>query len=103
MDMSATHLEPTAAEEAVIAAARANREKCHCGESHADGIAPALIARMKGYLAANPGQQFAYDDESEIVALIVPHDTDPPEILVRAACLADLLDAVEAPPAHELS
>lgn len=103
MDMSATHLDPTAAEEAVISAARAKQEKCHCGEPHGDGIAPALIARMKGYLAEHPGQRFAYDDESEIVALVVPRDPDPPEILAWAACLADLLDTVEAPPAHELS
>lgn len=99
------HQRPTEAEEDVISAARIAREQCLCGEVHDGiGITPAMVARLKGYLAANPGQQFAYDDEAEIVALIIPHDEpEPPEILARADCLASLLDSIGAPSAQELS
>lgn len=37
------------------------------------------------------------------VALIVPRDPGPPEILATAALLSDLLDAIGAPPAESLS
>lgn len=106
MNRPGRHPRPAAAaEEEAIAAARASRETCLCGEAHSDhdGITPALLARMRGYLAMNPGQQFAYDDEAGIVAVIIPHDPAPPDIIAWSDSLPSLLDIISAPPAAELS
>lgn len=96
---------PTAAEQDMLSAARASRERCLCGEVHddGDGITPALVARIRGYLAANPGHQIAYDDEAGIVAVIIARDPGPPEVLAWSGCLVGLLDDIGAPPAAGLS
>lgn len=65
---------------------------------------PAQVARMRAYLAAHPGRQLACDEDGDVtVALIIPRDPGPPEILASAALLGDLLDAIGAPPAESLS
>lgn len=101
---------PTATEQGILDAARANRGRCLCGEVHGDdGITPDVIARMLGYLAENPGHQFAVDEEAGIVAVIAsrdPSDADDPgapEIIARSEDLVELLDLVNAPPAESLS
>ena len=92
----------------IILAAQASRERCACGEIHEDGhgITPAVIARMKAYLAANPGHRFAADEDAGILAVITAHDPvrpGPPEILAWSRDLIDLLDTIGAPPAADLS
>lgn len=99
---------PTDDELNVICSARSSREGCLCGEVHpgGDGITPAVIARMRGYLAANPGHQFAVDDEAGIVAIVIPRasaDPGPPEILAWSGDLLELLDSIDAPSAADLS
>lgn len=95
---------PTAAEQGIIRAARDSRDrKCLCGESHEGAITPAAKARMLAYLAANPGRQFAYDEEDGIVAVIIPRGSDAPDVVAWADCLITLLDNIGAPPAAELS
>lgn len=96
-----------AAEQDALFATRAQRERCRCGEVHCDcdGVTPAVVARMKGYLAAHPGHQFAIDEEAGIVAVIThdPAGLGQPTVLRWAEDLAALLDAVGAPDASELS
>lgn len=85
----------SAAEQGVISAARAG---CLCGHAHEDGtgITPVTAARMRAYLQAHPGRQFAYDEG--IVALII---ADPvggaPEVLAWSYHLSELLDLIGAP------
>lgn len=93
----------TAAEQDIILAARASRDQCLCGEPHDGGITPAVKARMRAYLAAHPGHQFAYDDEPGIVAVIIPNDSGAPEVVAWADSLLSLLDIVGAPPAAWMS
>ena len=103
MNIPASSQHPTAAEQSVILAARASRDRCVCGEVHedpGDGVTPAVIARMRGYLAANPGHRFAVDDDAGIVAVITGHDPaspGTPEILAWSGDLIALLDSVDAP------
>jgi hypothetical protein len=95
----------TLGEQLAIAAAGAAQEVCLCGEAHDDGtgIPPSVAGRMRAYLAAHPGQQFASDEESGIVAVIIPHGLEDPEVIASAGDLIELLDSVGAPPAAELS
>lgn len=97
----------TAAGQAAVAAARDRQQRCLCGEHEEDGecVTPAQAARMRAYLAAHPGREFAYDDAggNVTVALVIPRDPGPPEVLATAALLGDLLDAIGAPPAESLS
>lgn len=94
----------TMGEQLAVAAGRAGRERCLCGEAHDDctGIPPAVAGRMRAYLAAHPGRQFAHDD-SGTVAVIIPHGAGAPEIIAAADDLTELLDLAGAPPAAELS
>lgn len=80
-----------------------HRDRCACGAIHSDGVTPAMIARMKAYVAAHPDRQFAVDDEAGIVAVIIPHPPDDPEVIDRSPDLADLLNRIGAPAAEELS
>lgn len=101
-------LYPTAAEQNVIHAARASREQCACGKVHADGdaVTPAVIARMRAFLASHPDRQFAVDDEAGIIALITacdPAAPGPPEVHAWAGDLTALLDHLGAPAAESLS
>lgn len=99
--------DPTPTEQAAIHIAHDRREECRCGEIHEEGgITSAVIARMMGYLAAHPGHQFAVDEEAGVVAVIAAYDPDgfdPPEILARSDDLTELLDAIDAPSAADLS
>lgn len=97
---------PMDKEQSAICSARTSRERCLCGELHADGITPTVVARMKAYLAANPGQQFAFDDEAGILAVVIapdPGDSGPPEIIGWARDLIELLDTIGAPSVAGLS
>ena len=95
---------PTDVELGVISAARARRQQCRCGQAHEDGgVAPAVVARMRGYLAAHPGHQFAVDDEAGIVAVIIARDSAVPEVVAWAGDLPGLLDDIGAAPASGLS
>lgn len=97
---------PTAAEQDAIVGAQTSRERCVCGEVHetdGDGVTPDVIARMRAYLAENPGHQFAVDDEAGIVAVIIARDSRQPEVVAWADDLIELLDHVGAPPAEGLS
>lgn len=96
---------PTATEQRALSAAKASRERCLCGEVHpdGDGVTQGVTARMRGYLAANPGHQFAVDDEAGIVAVIIPRDPGPPEVLAWSGDLIALLDQIEAPATESLS
>lgn len=106
MNIPASGQPPTAAEQSVILAAQASQGRCVCGEVHEAGITPAVIARMKGYIAAHPGQQFAADEEAGIMAVIVtpdPAEPGPPHIIAWSRDLLALLDDIGAPPAADLS
>ena len=52
-------------------------------------------ARMRAYLQAHPGRQFAYDEG--IVALLIADPQGPPEVLAWSYHLAELLDLIGAP------
>lgn len=102
--------DPDARARRVILAAQSNRdrERCVCGEIHEDGhgITPAVVARMRAYLAANPDHRFAADEDAGIIAVIIAKDPaapGPPEILAWSRDLTALLDAIGAPPAADLS
>lgn len=98
---------PTTAEQGMVLAAQGERERCVCGDVHDDdSVTPAVIARMQGYLASNPGHEFAVDDEAGIVALILPREVGTPgrpEVLAWANDLVELLDHIGAPAAADLS
>jgi hypothetical protein len=66
-------------------------------------VPPSVAGRMRAYLAAHPGQQFASDEESGIVAVVIPHGLEDPEVIASAGDLIELLDSIEAPSAAELS
>jgi hypothetical protein len=95
----------TLGEQLAVAAAGAEQERCLCGDCHDDGtgIPPSVVGRMRAYLAAHPGQQFASDEESGIVAVIIPRGLEDPEVIASAGDLTELLDLVGAPSAAELS
>lgn len=97
----------TAAERVAVDAARARRARCVCAEDCGeDGcVTRGQAARMRGYLALHPGREFAFDDEAGdvTVAVIVPRDPGPPQVLARSAVLGDLLDEIGAPAAESLS
>lgn len=97
--------QPTPTEQGDLAAVRTDHERCKCGEvhEHDDGVTPAVIARMRGYLAENPETRFAVDDEAGIVAVIIPRDPAPPEVLAWSADLIELLDLIGAPATPALS
>lgn len=96
-------------EQEALLAAHADRGRCQCGEAHEDGsrVTSAEIARMKAYLAANPGHQFAVDEEAGIIAVIAvdPGVGEPgqPTVLAWSADLVVLLDEISAPTAESLS
>lgn len=104
-DVPPRNQRPTATEHSVIRAAQASQSSCSCGEVHADGsgVTPAVMARMRGYLAAHPGHQFAVDDEAGLVAVITSDDSGHPKIIAQSNDLAALLDTVGAPAAENLS
>jgi hypothetical protein len=61
---------------------------------------------MKGYLAANPGHQFAVEEEAGIIAVIATSDANQPDdvtVLAWSSNLVALLDQVGAPAAEDLS
>lgn len=89
----------TPAEQAVISAARAARDRCMCGDDCEDGagILPYAAVRMRAYLEANPGREFAWDEEAGIVAVIIPRPPGDPEVVAWSDDLAALLDQVGAP------
>lgn len=80
-----------------------HRDQCTCGEIHPDGVTPAMIGRMKAYVAAHPDRQFAVDDQAGIVAVVISHPPGDPEVVARSTDLADLLNRIGAPAAEELS
>lgn len=97
-------------EQDILRAARAIRDRCVCGKTHpdGDGITPAVVGRMRAYLAGNPGHQFAVDEEAGIVAVVVapapaPGAPGPPEIIAWSNDLLELLAQIDAPPAENLS
>lgn len=99
---------PTAAEEDVIRTARADQERCACGEVHPAGdddwVSPAAVTRMRAYLAAHPEHQFAVDVDAGLIAVIaVRSDSDEPQVLACSDDLRALLDHVSAPAAENLS
>lgn len=98
---------PTAAEEDVIRTARADQERCACGEVHLadDGrVSPATVTRMRAYLAAHPEHQFAVDDDAGFIAVIaVRAASDEPQVLACSDNLHALLNHVGAPSAENLS
>lgn len=91
----------TPEEQDIISAAQTKRNQCECGDTHDRAITPAVKASMRGYLAAHPGHQFAWDDD--IVAVIIPREPDAPEVIAWAHNLVDLVGKIDAPPAAELS
>jgi hypothetical protein len=95
----------TLGEHLAVAAAGAEQERCLCGNCHDDGtgIPPSVAGRMRAYLAAHPGQQFATDEEAGIVAVIIPRGLEDPEVIASAGDLVELLDGIGAPSAAELS
>lgn len=98
----------TAAEQDALHTARAQRERCVCGESHEDDdyVTPATIARMKAYLALHPGHQFVVDDDAGIIALIIApacNASGPLQILDQDGDLLEFLDRIGAPPAETMS
>lgn len=109
MNEPAAHQPLTTAEQDTLHAGRISRERCICGEFHEDdggSIVPAAVARLKAYVALNPGHQFVVDDEAGIIAVILTpalNASGPLRILAQAASLTDLLDRIGAPPAETLS
>lgn len=108
MNMPVQPQQPTPAEQNAITGARTNSEQCACGQPHTDGhaVTPATVARMKGYVAAHPGHQFAIDEEAGIIAVITGSDAGcpgQPQVIASSTDLADLLDAIDAPASAELS
>ena len=100
MTTPAMNQPPTPAEQTILETARAKRDRCVCGAAHGDDsdvVTPSVIARMKGYLAAHPGHQFAVDDEAGIVAAVILRAPAAPEVLAWSASLTDLLDTLGAP------
>lgn len=95
----------SASEHQALAAARAERDRCVCGGIHADGreIVCSTVARMRAHLATHPEHRFAIDGEAGIVAVIVPRDPGPPEIIAWSASPTELLEAIGAPSAASLS
>lgn len=73
--------------------------RCVCGEFHSGdrGVTAATMTRMRAYLTAHPGHQFAVDDDTGIIAVIVtplPGTSGPLRVIARSTDLADLLDAI---------
>jgi hypothetical protein len=98
----------TSAEQDIVHGARDGRERCACGEVHADGdgVAADTIGRMRAYLAANPGHQFVVDDEAGLIAVVVvptPGHSGPLQVLGCSGDLVGLLDEIGAAGAEGLS
>lgn len=107
-DLATANQTPTAAEQDMLHAARASRERCACGEVHedGDGVAPAVIGRMKAYLTAHPGHQFVVDDDAGLVAVVIvpgPGASGPLRVLACSGDLTELLDEIGAPAAEDMS
>lgn len=88
---------PSAAEQDIVHAARNGHERCVCGEVHQDEdwVSPAVIGRMKAYLAANPGHEFVVDEEAGLVAIVIvspPGHSGPVQVL---ACGGDLREPLD--------
>lgn len=107
VDNSVTQpLSPT--EQDVVHTASTRRDQCVCGETHPDdeNIAPATVARVRAYLARHPGHQFAIDEETGIIAVIVapaPNVSGPLQLVAQATNLCHLLNDIGAPTAESLS
>lgn len=98
----------TAAEQQVLHSARANRNRCICGEIHENGdsVTLATIARMKAYLAAHPNHQFVVDEETGIIAVIITparSASGPLRVLAQSGDLLQLLNEIGAPSTKGLS
>lgn len=96
------------AERAIISAARAARPdmaNCACGDDCEDGgeIPPAVVTRVRAYREANPGMEIAWDEETGVFAVVIPHPGGDPQVVAWSLDLAELLDQVGVPPAEELS
>lgn len=106
--MPAVNQAATAAEQGILHAARACRERCACGEAHDDGadVTPAVIVRMRAYVAAHPGHQFVVDDDEGLVAAVIvpaPGASGPLRVLACSGDLTGLLDEIGAPSAEDMS
>lgn len=91
------------AEQDIISAARDARERCVCGDDPCHGaVTTEDVGRIRAYLAAHPGQQFAYDDDGA-VGVIAPGDSGLPDVIAAAYTMRELLDLIEAPDAATMS
>lgn len=89
----------------IIHTMQIRRGQCVCGEVHpdGDGVTATTIARMRAYLVANPGHEFAVDEDAGIIAVIIPRPPDEPQVLHCSGDLAELLNRIGVPPAEILS
>lgn len=91
------------AERDLISAAGGARKQCVCGDGPCDGAVTAEdTVRMRAYLAAHPGHQFAYDDDGA-VGVIAPGDSGVPDVIAASYTMRELLDLIGAPDAGQMS
>jgi hypothetical protein len=101
---------PAPAGHPAITAASRTRTACICGgdcggRDH-DAITTEQLTRMRAYLAAHPGHQFATAGPGDpaIFAILIPCAGQQPPVIIQARpTLPALLDAISAPPATSLS